>query len=115
MSQAETQQRSDAQALLQIATQEREQYIKLYTRLQSNLTLFVDRSNHELAALALAIQQKEQNIQTLQKMVEGYMVAPAPPVSAEGQTFKGTTEGGDKPQSNGVHGVMAAASSQERE
>lgn len=82
MNSADQQQRGDAHALLPIAVREREEYVKLYTRLQNNITQFVDRSNYELAALALVIRQKDENIATLQKMAEGYFVAPTPPVTA---------------------------------
>lgn len=87
MNKADSQQRSDARHLLAVALQEREEYIKLYTRLQNNVTVFVDRSNFELAALAQVIQQKDQNIETLKKVEGGYFVPPTPAaISGESQT-----------------------------
>lgn len=107
MNPVDSQQRSDAAALLNIARQERLEYIKLYTRLQTNVTVFVDRSNHELAALALTIRQKEQNIENLEKIAEGYMVKPGPAVIAEGQTFAPEENPNGTPSK--VNGVDEAA------
>lgn len=108
MNSADSQQRGDARALLPIAIREREEYVKLYTRLQNNVTQFVDRSNHELAALALAIQQKTENIVTLQKMVDGYFVAPTPPVTAT--AAEKTSEVADVAPRAADHGAVNSSS-----
>ena len=97
MHQSDLQHRSDARELLRIAVQERAEYVKLFARLQNNVTMFVDRSNHELAALALAIRQKDENIATLAKAADGYFVEPKPPITAVGQAFEAP---GDLPTSS---------------
>jgi hypothetical protein len=117
MHKSEIQQRSDTKIMLDIAIQEREEYIKLYTRLQNNVTVYVDRSNFELAALAQLIQQKDQNIETLKKSSEGYFVPPTPPVISGESQAKVDLEPKPVPQVvsssptiekavvNGVHGA----------
>jgi len=82
---ADQQQRADAAELLRVALEERSLFIKAYERLQNNVTVFVDRSNHELLNLARLIMQKEQNIESLQRMAQGQMLNPQErPVTAEG-------------------------------
>lgn len=85
---ADDQTRSDARNLLAIALDEQAEFQKLYARTENNVRVFVERTNYELAALARVIQQKQENIDTLKKMVQGYFVAPSPPVIsvAENQT-----------------------------
>lgn len=70
---------------MRVALEERSQHIKAYERLQNNISLFVDRTNHELAALALLIKQKEQNIESLQRMANGQVLNPGerPAISNE--------------------------------
>lgn len=87
MERAEQQQRRDAEELFKHEQVAFQKYVELYERLQGNLTMFVERSNHELAALALLIEQKRQNLVTLDQMRVGQAVPSAPPVSKAGQTF----------------------------
>lgn len=84
---AEIQQRRDAAEMLRIAKDEFEEYVKLYQRLNGNLTTYVERSNYELAALAQVIEQKRQNLLTLDAMAQGAIVAQGDPVAKIGQTF----------------------------
>jgi hypothetical protein len=84
---AELQQRKDAEELFKHEQVAFEKYIELYERLQKNLTLYVERSNFELAGLAMLIEQKRQNLLTLDQMRGGHAVMPGPPVSKVGQTF----------------------------
>lgn len=75
---AEAQQAKDAKDLLDVALTELAEDQKAYTRIENNVRIFVDRTNHEMAALALVIQQKIQNVETLKKIVAGYFVMPEP-------------------------------------
>jgi hypothetical protein len=79
---AEKKQREDSKELLSIAIADREDMVKRFTLLENNLRTFVERSNYELAAMARVIQQKDENIATLKKMVGGYFVEPTAPVIA---------------------------------
>ncbi len=81
MNPADTQQRNDSRALHAIAKNELDEYIKLFTKLKSNIETFVDRTNHELSAMALVIRQKQENVETLAKMADGFFVEPTPPVA----------------------------------
>jgi hypothetical protein len=103
MNTAQHQQRQDAAKLLEIAVEEHNQYVKAYNRLRDNVATFVDRSNHELATLAMAIAQKQQNIETLRQMAEGKEVTPGPPVIAKGQVpAPQPPQAPPAPQPNGV-------------
>ena len=83
LTQAEIKQRQDAAVLLQNAIVEREEYVKIALRLENNLRTFVERQNFELASLARTIAQKEENIATLKKIVDGFFVEPTPPVISQ--------------------------------
>jgi|SRR5271154_3304057 len=87
MEKAEIQQRRDAAELFRVSRDEFEEYVKLYQRLNGNLTLYVERSNYELAALAQVIEQKRQNLVTLEQMVQGHAVEPGEPAAKIGQNF----------------------------
>ena len=87
MEKAEQQQRRDSDELFRHAQGEFEAYVKHYQRLKNNVDLFVERSNHELANLALLIEQKRQNLLTLDQMRQGQAVPHAEPVSKVGQNF----------------------------
>lgn len=87
MEKAEQQQRRDAEELFRHARDEFETYVKQYQRLKSNMELLVERSNYELAGLASLIEQKRQNLVTLDAMRQGQAVPPGEPVSKIGGNF----------------------------
>ncbi len=74
--------RQDSRNLLPIAIEELAEYHKTYQRVENNVRILVERSNHELAALALVIRQKQENIETLKKIAGGFYVKPEPPISS---------------------------------
>lgn len=78
--------------MLKIGRDEFEVLVKYYQRLQNNLTIFVDRSNYELAAIAQVIEQKRQNLVTLEQMAQGREVTEAEPVAKVGGTFTAPPE-----------------------
>lgn len=88
MQKADEQQRKDAAELLPIAQQELADLVKTYERVLNNINVLVDRTNYELGNLQLAINQKQENIETLKKMMGGYFVPPTPPVSKRMQEEK---------------------------
>jgi hypothetical protein len=87
MEKAEQQQRRDSEELLRHGKDEFEAYVLHYQRLKANVDLFVERSNYELAALAQLIEQKRQNLITLEQMRHGHAVAPGDPVAKIGGNF----------------------------
>ena len=87
MEKAEQQQRRDAEELFRHARDEFEAYVKHYQRLKNNMELFVERTNYELAGLASLIEQKRQNLMSLDAMRQGQVVPPGEPVSKIGQNF----------------------------
>jgi hypothetical protein len=84
---AEQQQMRDADELLRHEQVAFQKYVELYERLRTNTELYVERSNHELAALGLLIEQKRQNLISLDAMRQGKAVPPGPPVTQVGQNF----------------------------
>lgn len=88
LTQAEIKQRQDAEQLLAVAIADREEYVKVAHRLENNLRVFVERSNYELASLARTIAQKDENIATLKKMVDGYFVEPTAPTISQDSNEK---------------------------
>lgn len=88
MEKAEQQQRRDAEELLRHAKDEFEAYVHHYQRLKSNVDLFVERSNYELAALAQLIEQKRQNLISLDQMRQGQPVSSGEPVAKIGGNFQ---------------------------
>jgi len=97
MEKAEQQQRRDAEELFRHAQDEFQAYVAHYQRLKSNMDLFVERTNYELAALASLIEQKRQNLVSLDAMRQGQAVPPGEPVSKIGQTFTPPPEVAPKP------------------
>ena len=87
MEKAEQQQIQDADNLFRHEQAAFAKYVELYERLRTNLELFVERSNHELAALGLLIEQKRQNLISLEAMRQGKAVPPGPPATQIGQNF----------------------------
>lgn len=113
---AEAQQVKDARDLLEVALVELSDCQKTYARIENNVRIFVDRTNHELAALALVIQQKVENVETLKKMVAGYYIKPeAAAVSAEKQAerAKVQAESVSKSEPEKTNGTAEPASTAE--
>ncbi len=88
--------REDATALLSVKKQELIEAAKTYNRMENNARVFVERTNNELAAFVLYLNQLQENCKTLESMANGYYVEPKPPV-----TSAPTPE--VKPTVNGVH------------
>lgn len=107
---AEAQQQHDAKDLLEIALTELAEDQKAYQRIENNVRIFVDRTNHELAALHLVIQQKMENVETLKRIVAGYFVKPEPAAISNQKTPAAPQEPSppaEEPKTNGKTAEIA--------
>ncbi len=102
--------REDAAALLGVKEQELIEAAKTYNRMENNARVFFERTNHELAAFVLYLNQLQQNVQTLRAMAGGYFVEPKPPITAQPAPVEKPAE---EPKANGTHTPAKAASDAE--